>query len=139
FFCFSLNNNIIFQYLFVILIHNYNLTQATVFMFDTFRSSSKLLKIFTRHIDCVNSIDYSTFDDNQFICSGSCDAVRIWDYDNNKQIHHHQNVITIRFWDFKYNQQLQLFNEHTDSVIDIEFLQFNGGRYLCSGHGTKQY
>ncbi|ETO33071.1 hypothetical protein RFI_04036, partial [Reticulomyxa filosa] len=112
-------------------------------MFDTFRSSSKLLKIFTRHIDCVNSIDYSTFDDNQFICSGSCDAVRIWDYDNNKQIQlfnghesevycvkfsqyhnhsHHQNVIcssssdnTIRFWDFKYNQQLQLFNEHTDS------------------------
>ncbi|ETO00844.1 WD-40 repeat-containing protein, partial [Reticulomyxa filosa] len=55
--------------------------------FDSFCSSSKLLKTFTGHTDIVWSIDYSTFDDGQFICSGSSDkTVRVWDVDNNKQI-----------------------------------------------------
>ncbi|ETO04341.1 WD-repeat protein, partial [Reticulomyxa filosa] len=109
---------------------------STVFMFDTFHSSSKLINIFTGHTDRVWSIDYSTFDYCQFICSGSDDkTVRVWDVDNNKQIqlfnghssyvycvkfsqyHYHNNrqhVIcsssldkTIQFWDFKHNKQLQ--------------------------------
>ncbi|ETN99860.1 WD-40 repeat-containing protein, partial [Reticulomyxa filosa] len=105
--------------------------------FDSFCSSSKLLKTFTGHTDIVYSIDYSTFDDGQFICSGSKDhTVRVWYVDNNKQIrsfnehsscvycvkfsqyhyynNKHRHVIcfslsdnTIRFWDFKHNKQLQ--------------------------------
>ncbi|ETO35107.1 WD-40 repeat protein, partial [Reticulomyxa filosa] len=132
-----------------------------IFMFDTFRSSSKLINTFIGHTSYVWSIDYSTFDDCQFICSGSDDStVCVWDIDNNKQIqsfnehsdyvycvkfssyhyhNHHQNVIcssshdkTIRFWDFKHNKQLQIFNGHTIGVNGIEFSPFNGGRYLCS-------
>ncbi|ETO01275.1 WD repeat-containing protein, partial [Reticulomyxa filosa] len=130
-------------------------------MFDTFRSSSKLIRSFTGHTDTVWTIDYSIFDDRQFICSGSFDqTIRVWDVDNNKQIqsfnghqtvancvkfssyhhHHHQNVIcsasndiTIRFWDFKRNKKIQIFNKHTGSVNGIEFSPFNVGRYLCSG------
>ncbi|ETO27198.1 hypothetical protein RFI_09934, partial [Reticulomyxa filosa] len=134
----------------------------TVFIFDTFSSLSKLINTFTGHTNYVWSIDYSTFDDCQFICSGSHDkTVRVWDVDNNKQIqsfnghsshvycvkfssyhyhNHRQNVIcsssydkTIRFWDFKHNKQLQIFNGHTGGVCGIELSQFNGGRYLCSG------
>ncbi|ETO02531.1 WD-40 repeat protein, partial [Reticulomyxa filosa] len=98
----------------------------------------------------VLSIDYPTFDDCRFICSGSDDTtVRVWDVDNNKQVqsfnghssfvrcakfssyhyhNYHQNVIcsssidkTIRFWDFKNNKQLQIFNGHTNGVCGIEF------------------
>ncbi|ETO11137.1 hypothetical protein RFI_26239, partial [Reticulomyxa filosa] len=138
----------------------------TIFMFDTFRSSSKLINTFSGHKMAVYSIDYSTFDDCQFICSGSNDkTVRVWDIDKNKQIqsfnghsgpvycvkfssyyyhNHRRNVIcsssddkTIRFWDFKYNRQLQIFNGHTHCVNGIEFSPFNGGRYLCSGSGDS--
>ncbi|ETO14927.1 hypothetical protein RFI_22441, partial [Reticulomyxa filosa] len=137
----------------------------TIFMFDTFRSSSKLINTFTGHTDIVWSIDYSTYNDCQFICSGSYDqTVRVWDVDNNKLIqsfnghtdevycvkfspyhyhNHHQNVIcsssdeNIRFWDFKHNKQLQIFNGHTSGVSGIEFSPFNGGRYLCSGSFDK--
>ncbi|ETO11767.1 WD repeat-containing protein, partial [Reticulomyxa filosa] len=142
---------------------NVYLTQIyTVFMFDTFRSSSKLINTFAGHTRAVWNIDYSIFGDCQFICSGSVDeTVRVWDVDNNKQIqsfdkhssgvycvkfssyyyhNNHQNIIcsssydkTIRFWDFKHNKQLQIFNGHTNGVCGIEFSPFNGGRYLCSG------
>ncbi|ETO06378.1 WD-repeat protein, partial [Reticulomyxa filosa] len=79
---------------------------STVFMLDTFRSSSKLLNTFTGHNSQVNSIDYSTFDGNQFICSGSCDeTVRVWDIDNNEQI--------------------RLFNEHSDYVYFVKFSQYH--------------
>ncbi|ETO07761.1 hypothetical protein RFI_29629, partial [Reticulomyxa filosa] len=128
------------------LVVNYvSLFTSTVFMFDTFRLSSKLINTFTGHTKAVLSIDYSTFDYCQFICSGSSDkTVRVWDVDNNKQIqsfnghsnnvycvkfssyhyhNHRQNVIcsssidkTIRFWDFKHNNQLQIFNGHTNGV-----------------------
>ncbi|ETO35435.1 WD-40 repeat protein [Reticulomyxa filosa] len=136
------------------------------FIFETFRSSSKLLKTFTGHASTVRSLDYSTFNSGQYICSGSEDkTVRVWNVESNKQIlsfnghsdyvfcvkfsqyHHHnhrRNVIcssswdnTIRFWDIKDNQQFQIFNEHTDSVNGIEFSPFNGGRYLCSGSDDK--
>ncbi|ETO36049.1 WD repeat-containing protein, partial [Reticulomyxa filosa] len=135
-------------------------------MFDTFHSSSKLINTFTGHTDTAWSIDYSAFNDCQFICSGSADrTVRVWDVDNNKQIqsfnghsralncvkfssyhyhNHRQNVIcsssydkTIHFWDFKNNNQLQIFNGHTHSVFGIEFSSFNNGRYLCSGSNDK--
>ncbi|ETO01212.1 hypothetical protein RFI_36228, partial [Reticulomyxa filosa] len=43
------------------------------FSFDLFCSSSKLLKTFSGHTGCVMSIDYSTFDDGQYLCSGSGD------------------------------------------------------------------
>ncbi|ETO08069.1 WD-40 repeat-containing protein [Reticulomyxa filosa] len=130
-------------------------------MLDIFRSS-KLLETFIGHTNAVWSIDYSTFGDNEFICSGSEDkTVRVWNVDTNQQIqlfnkhssyvfcvkfsqyhyyNNHRNVIcsssddkTIRFWDFKDNQQLQIFNGHTSAVCGIEFSPFNGGRYLCSG------
>ncbi|ETO34762.1 hypothetical protein RFI_02328, partial [Reticulomyxa filosa] len=140
---------------------------STVFMFDTFRSSSKLINTFFGHRDYVNSIDYSTFDNLRFICSGSDDrTIRVWDVDKNKQIrpfnrhsdcvncvkfslyhyyNHRQNVIcfsswdkTIRFWDFKRNKQVQMFNGHKCRVYGIEFSPFNGGRYLCSGSFDKK-
>ncbi|ETO35910.1 WD-40 repeat protein, partial [Reticulomyxa filosa] len=127
---------------------------STIFMFDIFRSSSKLLKTFIYHKKNVSSFDYSEFDNSQFICSGSIDkTVCVWDFDNNKQIqsfnghsdsvncvkfspyhyhNHRQNVIcssssdtTIRFWDFKHNQQLQIFNGQIWGVGGIEFSPFN--------------
>ncbi|ETO09972.1 WD-40 repeat-containing protein [Reticulomyxa filosa] len=139
---------------------------STIFMFDTFQLTSKLLKTFTGNTRRVNSIDCSTFDDDPFICSGSGDnTVRVWDFNNNKQIqsfnghsnsvicvkfslyhyqNYSQNVIcsssndnTIRFWDFKHNKQLRVFNGHTYGVCGIEFSSFNCGRYLCSGSSDK--
>ncbi|ETO32699.1 WD-40 repeat protein [Reticulomyxa filosa] len=133
------------------------------FMFEIFLSSFKLLKTFTGHTNRVNSIDWFTFNDRQFICSGSHDqTARVWDVETNQQIHlnghsnivycakfsqyhyhnHNQNVICsssndIRFWNFKDNKQLQLFNEHTGWIGGIEFSPFNGGRYLCSGSEDK--
>ncbi|ETO26531.1 WD-40 repeat protein [Reticulomyxa filosa] len=134
---------------------------TTFFMLDAFRSSSKSIKIFTENF-CVNSIDYSTFDGDQYICSGSENkTVSVWEVETDKQIrlfnehscavscvkfsqyHHHRhcrNVVcsssrdkTIRFWDIKHNQQLQMFKGHTKDVYGIEFSPFNCGRYLCSG------
>ncbi|ETO01316.1 F-box and wd40 domain protein [Reticulomyxa filosa] len=138
----------------------------TFFIFDIFRSSSKLLKSFNGHNHCVNSIDYSTFNSNQFIYSGSTDkTIHIWNIEDNKQIklfnghssfvycvkfsHYYyynqrRHIIcsssddnTIRFWDVKHNKQLQILNEHTSWVGGIEFSQFNNGRYLCSGSGDN--
>ncbi|ETO05671.1 WD-40 repeat-containing protein [Reticulomyxa filosa] len=146
---------------------NYESTTLSLSInFNLFRSSYKLINTFNGHNDIVYSIDYSTFDDCQFICSGSYDkTIRVWDINKNKQIqlfnkhlidvycvkfssyhyyNNHCNVIcssssdrTIRFWDFKHNKQLQVFNEHTNWVYGIEFSSFNGGRYLCSGSGDK--
>ncbi|ETO33707.1 G-protein beta WD-40 repeats containing protein [Reticulomyxa filosa] len=159
-FCCSFND----IYLFIIRYHH--LIQATdFFMIDIFRSSSKLLKIFAGHTHCVNSIDYTIFADSQFLCSGSSDeTVRVWDFNNNKQIqlfnehsksvhcvkfspyhcNDHRNVIcsssndrTILFWDIEDNQQFQIFVGHAGSVNSIEFSPFNGGRYLCSGSFDK--
>ncbi|ETO23390.1 WD-40 repeat-containing protein [Reticulomyxa filosa] len=142
------------------------LLQATpIFILESFCSTSKLLKTFNGHTEFANSIDYSTFDDRQFICSGSHDGtVRVWDVDTNKQIksfkhldwvhyvkfsqyyyhNNHRNIIcfsaednAIHFWDFKDNKQLQAFNGHTDVIYEIEFSSFSGGRYLCSGSDDK--
>ncbi|ETO23618.1 hypothetical protein RFI_13560 [Reticulomyxa filosa] len=111
-------------------------------------------------------IDYSTFDDGKFICTGSNDkTVSVWDTENNRQIQlfnghldwvhcvkfspyhyyiYRRNVVcsssndkTIRFWDIKDNRQLKLFNGHANSVYGIEFSSFSGGRYLCSGSTDK--
>ncbi|ETN99223.1 hypothetical protein RFI_38258, partial [Reticulomyxa filosa] len=58
------------------------------FTCNTFRSSSKLIKIFTKHTDCVQSINYLIFDDFQFICSKSKNkAVRAWNINNKKKIY----------------------------------------------------
>ncbi|ETO04890.1 hypothetical protein RFI_32508, partial [Reticulomyxa filosa] len=64
------------------------------FMFDAFCSLSKLLNKFIGHTNSVWSIDYLTFDDCQFICSGSHDG-------------------TICVWDIETTKQVQLFNEHS--------------------------
>ncbi|ETO06619.1 WD-40 repeat protein [Reticulomyxa filosa] len=129
--------------------------------FDTF-CSYKLLQTFSGHTKDVFSIDYSIFDDDQFLCSGSDDGtVRVWNLDTSKQVqifkghsdyvncvkfssyhyhNHHRKVIcsssddkTIRFWDIKNNKQFQIFNGHTNGVCGIRFSPFNCGRYLCSG------
>ncbi|ETO15560.1 G-protein beta WD-40 repeats containing protein [Reticulomyxa filosa] len=146
-------------------IHDFDKTVVnyiiTFFIFDAFQSSSKLLKTFTGHTNTVWSIDYATFDDGQFICSGSSDnTVCVWDIESNKQIRQfneysggvycvkfsqyhyhnkHRNVIcsssgnTVYFWDIKDSRQLQIFDEHAANIIGIEFSSFNSGRYLCSG------
>ncbi|ETO22080.1 hypothetical protein RFI_15122 [Reticulomyxa filosa] len=135
---------------------------TTVFIIDTFRSSSNLIKTFIGHTNNVCSIDYSTFDGSQYLCSGSWDCtVRVWDVETAEQIRlfngHSSQIIcvkfspyhgmdnrslticsssddkTIRFWDFKTAKEFQVLNEHTDSVCGIEFSSFNNGRYLCSG------
>ncbi|ETN98902.1 WD-40 repeat protein, partial [Reticulomyxa filosa] len=55
----------------------------TVFMFEIFYSSSKLINTFTGHTSIVWSIDYSTFGDCQFIYSGSEDkTVRVITFNN---------------------------------------------------------
>ncbi|ETN98498.1 WD-40 repeat protein, partial [Reticulomyxa filosa] len=134
-------------------------------MFNTFQLSSKLINTFTGH-GYIHNIDYTVFEDCQFICFGSYDkAVCVWDIDNNKQIklfnghsrpvscvkfslyhynNNHQNVVcssswdkTICFWDFKHNMQLKIFNGHKKDIYGIEFSSFNGGRYLCSGSGDN--
>ncbi|ETO05125.1 WD-40 repeat protein, partial [Reticulomyxa filosa] len=141
-----------------------SINTPSIFNFKLVRSF-KLLNAFTGHSNIVWSIDYSTFDGDQFIYSGSGDkTVRVWDVDNNKQIqsfghssfvlcvkfslyryyNHSRNVICsssydniIRFWDINYNQLSQVFNGHTGGVIGIEFSSFNSGRYLCSGSFDK--
>ncbi|ETO31380.1 G-protein beta WD-40 repeats containing protein [Reticulomyxa filosa] len=127
--------------------------------FNLLLSSPKLISTFNGHTSSVLSIDYSTFDGNEFICSGSEDkTICVWNIDNNKQTqlfnghsnimycakfsryHYHKNVICspvrykiLRFWDFKNNRQFGSFKGHTDWISGIEFSPFNGGRYLCTG------
>ncbi|ETO19231.1 G-protein beta WD-40 repeats containing protein [Reticulomyxa filosa] len=132
-------------------------------MIDTFCLSSKVLNTFIEDTTYVYSIDYTIFDGDQFICSGSDDKItRVWNIDNGEKIqsfnghmsrlhcvkfsqyhyhYHHRNVIcsssydkTIRFWDIKDNQQLQVFTGQNDSVSGIAFSPFSSGRYLCSGY-----
>ncbi|ETO35549.1 G-protein beta WD-40 repeats containing protein [Reticulomyxa filosa] len=153
----------IFKYFLLLL---FFIQATTSFMLESFCSKSKLIKTFIGHIRFVNSIDCSTFDNCQCICSGSYDkTVRVWNIETNEQIqlfnghssyvycvkfssyHYHnnrRNVIcsssadkTIRFWDIKDNQQFQIFNGHTNGVNGIEFSPFNNGRYLCSGSDDK--
>ncbi|ETO36137.1 hypothetical protein RFI_00925 [Reticulomyxa filosa] len=99
----------------------------------------QIINTFTRHTDCVNSIDFLMFDDEQFICLDQVLTQFVCDVDSNKQMQsfngylsevfcvkfspyhyhsHRQNVIcsssnnnTIRFWNFKHNKQLHIFNE----------------------------
>ncbi|ETO33919.1 G-protein beta WD-40 repeats containing protein [Reticulomyxa filosa] len=156
----------IYLCMYLLIVIFFFLTQAISISFELIYSSSQLLKTFSGHTKELWSIDYSIFDDNQFICSGSKDkTVGLWDTDISEQIgsfhehsgsvfcvkfsafHYHnyrQTVIcsssndkTIRFWDFKHNQQLNVLNEHTNGVYGIEFSSFNNGRYLCSGSGDK--
>ncbi|ETO09926.1 WD-40 repeat protein [Reticulomyxa filosa] len=57
------------------------------FSFDLFCSSSKLFRTFSGHTSVVWSVDYSIFDDGQYLCSGSHDGtVCVWDVETTKQI-----------------------------------------------------
>ncbi|ETO21183.1 ribosome assembly protein 4 (RSA4) [Reticulomyxa filosa] len=120
-----------------------------------------LQKTFSGHKKCVESIDYSIFDEGRFLCSGSSDkTVRIWDTNTAKQLkifdghsasvycvkfspyhyhNYHQKVIgfasgdkTICLWDFE-TTKVQALNGHDRAVRCIQFSPFNGGQYLCSG------
>ncbi|ETO35006.1 WD-40 repeat protein [Reticulomyxa filosa] len=120
----------------------------------------KLLKIFGEHLSTVYSLQYLSFDGNQYLCSGSVDkTVRVWDLNISKQIQiftghsdsvrsakfspYHRNYSpmicsasgdkTIRFWYIKTAKEYQTFNGHTHSVNCIQFSPFTDGRYLCSG------
>ncbi|ETO15094.1 WD-40 repeat-containing protein, partial [Reticulomyxa filosa] len=132
--------------------------------FDLFHSS-KLFKTLSGHTGLVRSIDYSSFEDCQFLCSGSSDStVCVWDVENNKQIqtfndhsnsvscvkfspyhrhNHRRNVIcsaswdkTIRFWNMDTATEVQRLDEQT-GVTNIQFSTFHNGRYLCSASGDK--
>ncbi|ETO20709.1 hypothetical protein RFI_16510 [Reticulomyxa filosa] len=135
-------------------------------MLQTFRSSSKLINTFTGHTDWICSIDYSTFDCRQLMCSGSSDKTAcVWDVDSNKQIKsfkhletvycvrfspysyhcYRRSVIcfllydkTIRFGDIKHNRQLQAFNGHQYGVHGIEFSPFNGDSIKCVNFSPLQ-
>ncbi|ETO18489.1 G-protein beta WD-40 repeats containing protein [Reticulomyxa filosa] len=140
----------------------FNTKQSLHFNFDFLCTSSKLQMTFEGHTSAVWSIDYSTFDSGQYICSGSADkTVRVWNVETTKQIrllnehssdiycvkfspyhnhNHRRHVVcsssldkSIRFWDIKSDKSFQIFNGHTNCVYGIEFSSFNSGRYLCSG------
>ncbi|ETO10907.1 G-protein beta WD-40 repeats containing protein, partial [Reticulomyxa filosa] len=80
------------------------------FSFDLFCSSSKLLKTFSGHTSYVNSIDYSIFNDCQYICSGSRDN-------------------TVRVWDVKTAKQIKEFNGHSHFVYCAKFSPYH--YYYC--------
>ncbi|ETO07616.1 WD-40 repeat protein, partial [Reticulomyxa filosa] len=145
--------------------NNNNNNDKSTSIFDKFRSSSKLLKTFEGQIGNVWSIDLSTFDDDQFICSGGGWGFLLWNVETTKQIqkfkegscymnytkfspyHYHnyhrkvicssQNNKTICLWDIKNDKPFQKFHGHSDNVFGIEFSPFNNGRYLCSGSVDK--
>ncbi|ETN99865.1 WD repeat-containing protein, partial [Reticulomyxa filosa] len=109
-------------------------------------SLSKLINASTGHTNIMCNIDYSIFNNDQFICSGSNDeTIRVCVLKIINKFNHLINIqvlnydATIHFWDFKNNQQLQVFNEHTSWIGVIEFSPFNGGRYLCSGSADKLF
>ncbi|ETO01483.1 WD-40 repeat-containing protein, partial [Reticulomyxa filosa] len=80
------------------------------FILDTFRLLSKLRKTFTGHTNYVYSIDFLTFDDNQFICSGSSDK-------------------TVRVWNVGTNRQIQSFNGHSNYVHSVKFSSYHYHNY----------
>ncbi|ETO07674.1 hypothetical protein RFI_29716 [Reticulomyxa filosa] len=114
----TLNIKLGWIYDFEKLVVNYVMFFITIiFIFDTFCSLSKLLNTFIGHTNRIYSIDYSTFDNNQFICSGSDDK-------------------TIRVWNIETNQQIQSFNKHSGSVYCVKFSPYHYYNYhqsvICS-------
>ncbi|ETO34301.1 WD-40 repeat protein, partial [Reticulomyxa filosa] len=104
---------------------------TTFFIFDIFRLSSKLLHIFNGHTIGVNSIDYLTFDDRQFICSGSDDnEICAWDIETTKKLNAfkgHENIVknkSIHLWDIQFYQQIQVFNGYTSIIWSVEYSPF---------------
>ncbi|ETO25971.1 G-protein beta WD-40 repeats containing protein [Reticulomyxa filosa] len=143
-------------------IHDFDKLVVKYVMFLAVVNPDQVSKFYFGHTSVVFSIDYSTFDGSQFLCSASEDkTVCVWDIETNKQIqlfnghsdcvncvkfspyhyyNNRRNVIcssshdkTIRFWDIKDNQQFQIFNVYADGVCGIELSPFNCSRYLCSG------
>ncbi|ETO34861.1 WD-repeat protein [Reticulomyxa filosa] len=133
--------------------------------FDLFHSS-QLIKTLTGHSDIVRNIDYLSFNDSQYICSGSADkTVCVWDIKTCKQLKHfkqhptqvfcvkfspyhyhnkHCSVICsssddtiLRFWDFINDKEIQTLDGHTKRITSMQFSSFNDGQYLCSGSFDK--
>ncbi|ETO01924.1 WD-repeat protein, partial [Reticulomyxa filosa] len=97
----------LFVYLLIVIIYYNYLTQAkTIYMLETFCSSSKLFKTFTGHTGHVYSIDYSTFTGNQFLCSGASDG-------------------TVRIWDIDIDKQIQSFNAYSGCVLCVKFSPYH--------------
>ncbi|ETO24180.1 WD repeat-containing protein [Reticulomyxa filosa] len=98
------------------------LSSINIIDFDMFHQSAGLLKTFIGHTDYVYGIDYATFDDGQFICSGSIDK-------------------TIRVWDVETIKQIQSFNGHSDYVNCVKFSPYhyyNNCRHVtCSSSVDK--
>ncbi|ETO34356.1 G-protein beta WD-40 repeats containing protein, partial [Reticulomyxa filosa] len=92
--------------------------------FDMFYSASKLLNTFIGHICYVNNIDYSTFDGGQFICFGSYDT-------------------KVHVWEVGTNEQVQLFEEHSDRVSCVKFSPYHYYNYhrhiICSSSYDKTF
>ncbi|ETO19563.1 WD-40 repeat protein, partial [Reticulomyxa filosa] len=136
--------------------------QSFTLDFELLCSSQTLLG----HTECVNSIDYLIFENEQLLCSGSNDeTIGIWDIVSSQQIkvfkghtdyvncvkfspyHHHNHCLsivfsasndaTIRFWSVETGEQVGLLDAHTDSVTGVQFSPFVDGRYLCSGSWDK--
>ncbi|ETO28784.1 WD-40 repeat protein [Reticulomyxa filosa] len=132
---------------------------ASTFAFDLLKSY-EAIKTLNVHSGYVWSIDYSTFGDEQFICSGSHDqTVSIYNINNEKFkfFKSHESVVscvkfsqyyqnyerhvvcsssrdkTIRFWDFSSDKEICVVKEHTKSVTNFSFSPFNNGQYLFSG------
>ncbi|ETO34226.1 hypothetical protein RFI_02868, partial [Reticulomyxa filosa] len=113
--------------------------------FDSFKNLIKLSNIFNYHKELVNSIDYSTFDNSQIICSGSNDCtINVFNFDIKKEInkiilskhvecakfskyHYHNNKKNIEFSSFNDDNNVRLcdvgeskllniFTEHTHNV-----------------------
>ncbi|ETN99735.1 WD-40 repeat protein, partial [Reticulomyxa filosa] len=63
----------------------------------------------------VWSIDYSTFDSGQYLCSGSDDK-------------------TVRVWDVETTKQLRLFNGHSSHVFCVKFSPYRHHYHGVSNH-----
>ncbi|ETO26350.1 WD repeat-containing protein [Reticulomyxa filosa] len=137
------------------------LKRSPIVSFNSIRSS-KVIKTFTGHSNKILSIDYSSFNDRQYLCSGARDkTVRVWDVKTTKELSifkgHATDVYcvkfspyhyirdrcfvicsssddkTIRFWNFEIGKEIQVLNGHTKGIACIQFSPFSDGRYLCSG------
>ncbi|ETO30013.1 hypothetical protein RFI_07104 [Reticulomyxa filosa] len=76
------------------------------FLIDTFCQSSTLLKAFTLHKDCVNSINYSIFDNFQLICFVSDDKTVLVCYvETTSKFNHSIDIQIIRFLDIRSNKK----------------------------------
>ncbi|ETO36023.1 F-box and wd40 domain protein [Reticulomyxa filosa] len=137
------------------------------FSFDLFCSSRKLLKNYIGHSSTLYNIDYSTFNNDQYLYSGSDDnAVRLCDVETAKQLrridghsiavfcvkfssyyfHSHNKLIicsssndpTIHFWNFETAKEIQFFKRMQVFIV-LDFLHLHLVGICVLDHMTKQF